>query len=262
MCLVCCSSCGCRQHKVADQLVQFRSLTDIVSVKRTLGGAFSVFGRRRVFRGIPVEEDEEQEDEEEEREKGEVQEEREKEEEGGVEVGAGDGDSAALPNSASGSSESCVGTPRAGEDGDGGALAKKALNASVAANGCGGAAVDESAGEGGGLGADGPSCRPSPRGQRGEEIVDEVSRRKLFHERGRGRAGFCTPDRGLMCPLSPCAPLRRVLYVRRVLLTNTPTVPFSAVCASVETAAGSGPRREGGAPRACRPRHRRRAHVG
>lgn len=40
--------------QVADQLVQFRSLTDIVSVKRTLGGAFSVFGRRRVFRGIPA----------------------------------------------------------------------------------------------------------------------------------------------------------------------------------------------------------------
>lgn len=34
--------------------MQFRSLTDIVSIKRTLGGAFSVFGRRRVFRGIPV----------------------------------------------------------------------------------------------------------------------------------------------------------------------------------------------------------------
>lgn len=41
--------------QVADQLVQFRSLTDIVSVKRTLGGAFSVFGRRRVFRGVPAE---------------------------------------------------------------------------------------------------------------------------------------------------------------------------------------------------------------
>lgn len=39
--------------QVADQLVQFRSLTDMVSVKRTLGGALSVFGRRRVFRGIP-----------------------------------------------------------------------------------------------------------------------------------------------------------------------------------------------------------------
>ena len=39
---------------MADQLVQFRSLTDIVSVKRTLGGAFSVFGRRRVFRGVPA----------------------------------------------------------------------------------------------------------------------------------------------------------------------------------------------------------------
>lgn len=37
--------------------MQFRSLTDIVSVKRSLGGAFSVFGRRRVFRGIPVEEE-------------------------------------------------------------------------------------------------------------------------------------------------------------------------------------------------------------
>lgn len=34
--------------------MQFRSLTDIVSVKRTLGGAFSVFGRRRVFRGVPA----------------------------------------------------------------------------------------------------------------------------------------------------------------------------------------------------------------
>lgn len=33
--------------------MQFRSLTDMMSVKRTLGGAFSVFGRRRVFRGIP-----------------------------------------------------------------------------------------------------------------------------------------------------------------------------------------------------------------
>lgn len=43
-----------RNAQVEDQLVQFRSLTDIVSIKRTLGGAFSVFGRRRVFRGIPV----------------------------------------------------------------------------------------------------------------------------------------------------------------------------------------------------------------
>lgn len=40
--------------QVADQLVQFRSLTDILCVKRTLGGAFSVFGRRRVFRGVPA----------------------------------------------------------------------------------------------------------------------------------------------------------------------------------------------------------------
>ncbi|CBN78492.1 DDHD domain-containing protein [Ectocarpus siliculosus] len=43
--------------QVADELVQFRSLTDIVSVKRNLGSAFSLFGRRRVFRGVPVEEE-------------------------------------------------------------------------------------------------------------------------------------------------------------------------------------------------------------
>ncbi|CAM9780477.1 unnamed protein product, partial [Ectocarpus fasciculatus] len=51
--------------QVADELVQFRSLTDIVSVKRNLGSAFSLFGRRRVFRGVPVDEEGGSEEEEE-----------------------------------------------------------------------------------------------------------------------------------------------------------------------------------------------------
>jgi hypothetical protein len=40
--------------QVVDQLVQFRSLTDIVSITRTLGGAVSVLGRRAVHRGLPA----------------------------------------------------------------------------------------------------------------------------------------------------------------------------------------------------------------
>jgi hypothetical protein len=40
--------------QVVDQLVQFRSLTDIVSITRTLGGAVSVLGRRAVHRGLPL----------------------------------------------------------------------------------------------------------------------------------------------------------------------------------------------------------------
>ncbi|CAM9395019.1 unnamed protein product [Phaeothamnion confervicola] len=39
--------------QVMDELVQFRGLTDIMSVKRTLGGAMSVLGRKRVYRGVP-----------------------------------------------------------------------------------------------------------------------------------------------------------------------------------------------------------------
>lgn len=163
--------------------MQFRSLTDIVSIKRTLGGAFSVFGRHRVFRGIPVEGDEEQEEEQEqEREKQEAQEEKENEEEGEgegveeVEADAGDDDPAAPHSPTSGSSEPCLETPSAGGGFEGSAPGPKAPNGGVAANGCGGASVHESAGDGSGSGTDRPSCRSSPRTQRGEEqVVDEVS---------------------------------------------------------------------------------------
>ncbi|CAM9239974.1 unnamed protein product [Ectocarpus sp. 8 AP-2014] len=78
--------------QVADELVQFRSLTDIVSVKRNLGSAFSLFGRRRVFRGVPVEEE------------GEIEEggdgdegEREKRGEDGTETGRNNDDDDAPP---------------------------------------------------------------------------------------------------------------------------------------------------------------------
>ncbi|CAM9341264.1 unnamed protein product [Chrysoparadoxa australica] len=51
--------------QVMDELVQFRGLDDIMSVKRTLGGALSVIGRHRVHRGVqPPPGEEEQETDE------------------------------------------------------------------------------------------------------------------------------------------------------------------------------------------------------
>lgn len=86
----CCCGCGCCywHGQVADELVQFRSLTDIVSVKRNLGSAFSLFGRRRVFRGVPLED----EGGIEEGEEGE----RKKREADGTETGLNDDDDATL----------------------------------------------------------------------------------------------------------------------------------------------------------------------
>lgn len=127
--------------------MQFRSLTDIVSVKRTLGGAFSVFGRRRVFRGVPVDEDDEEQGEQEgqdEHEEKTEETEEEKEEEGhggeeeegfgvaveGVRVGTRDYDSTAPPSVAPGSSEPCVGR-------NGSAPDRSAQVSGIAANGHG-----------------------------------------------------------------------------------------------------------------------------
>jgi hypothetical protein len=39
--------------QVLDQLVQFRGMDDMVCVRRTLGGAMSLLGRNRVYRGLP-----------------------------------------------------------------------------------------------------------------------------------------------------------------------------------------------------------------
>ncbi|CAM9574706.1 unnamed protein product [Ectocarpus sp. 13 AM-2016] len=78
--------------QVADELVQFRSLTDIVSVKRNLGSAFSLFGRRRVFRGVPVEAEGEKEEG-----GGGDEGEREKGGEDGAETGSNDGNDDAPP---------------------------------------------------------------------------------------------------------------------------------------------------------------------
>eukprot|EP00903_Cladosiphon_okamuranus_P007816 g7562.t1 len=188
--------------QVADQLVQFRSLTDIVSVKRTLGGAFSVFGRRRVFRGIPVEEDDKEEehqgDEDEEKEEAEEEEEEEEEEKG---LETRHDNSTAPSHSASGSSKARPGFRNSGGGCDNCAPDPKNPNGGVAAaNGCGVAAVDGGvrasaapstmdtgvsgagappappaafAGEGGGLGANGAASPSSPQGQGGED-ADEL----------------------------------------------------------------------------------------